>query len=82
MYDEEIHQKFMRIAEYLDEQTKRLWCANEALSLGWGGITAVSRATGLSRTTITTGIQELIGEKELPPAAIRRQGGGRKKNDT
>lgn len=64
MYDESIQAKFTRIAAYLDEKTKRLWCANEALALGRGGITAVSRATGVSRTTITAGIRELAGKRE------------------
>ena len=80
MNDEELHAKFLRIAEHLDEKLLRLWCANEALALGWGGVTRVSRATGLSRTTITTGIQELTGFKQLAQESIRRNGGGRKKN--
>ncbi len=80
MHDEaEIQAQFSRIAPYLTEQSKRLWCANEALALGWGGITMVSRAAGGSRTTITTGIQELAGDRELPQEGIRRRGGGRKK---
>ena len=81
MHDEEIQAKFTRIAAYLDEKSKRLWCANEALALGWGGIIIVSKATGVSRTTITMGIQELTGAKELPQERIRRRGGGRKKNN-
>jgi hypothetical protein len=58
-----------------------LWAANEALSLGYGGVSAVSRATGISRTTIHAGIAEL----ERPAAAaagegrVRRSGGGRKR---
>ena len=66
MHDEEIQAKFTRIAGYLDEKSKRLWCANEALALGWGGIAIVSNATGVSRTTITAGIQELTGKREVP----------------
>jgi len=80
MCDEVIQTKFTRIAMYLDEKTKRLWCANEALALGRGGVTAVSKATGISRTTITAGIQELIGKRETPRERMRRIGGGRKKN--
>jgi len=53
--------------------------AAEALALGWGGITAVSHATGLSRKTIARGIQELQGGESAPPGRIRRAGGGRKK---
>ncbi len=80
MAEEEIQTKFSQIVPYLDERSKRLWCANEALALGWGGITMVSNATGVSRTTITTGIHELTGERELSEDRSRRRGGGRKKN--
>ncbi len=51
--------------------------ASEALAIGWGGITAVARATGLSRKVIQLGIKELAGT--VPSAAagrIRRPGGG------
>ena len=80
MQDEEIQEKFNRIASHLDEKSKRLWCANEALAQGWGGVTLVSKATGVSRTTITAGIKELTGEQDVLKAGIRRKGGGRKKN--
>ena len=80
MDDEDIRAKFNRISPYLDERAKRLWCANEALALGWGGITRVSNTTGVSRTTITTGIQELTRKEESVEDRIRRRGGGRKKN--
>ncbi len=82
MQYEELQEKFIRIASYLDEKSKRLWCANEALTLGWGGVTLVSQATGMSRATITKGIKELTGELDIPNERIRRQGGGRKKNDS
>ena len=36
MYDESVQTRFTRIAAHLDEKTKRLWCANEALALGRG----------------------------------------------
>lgn len=79
MHKNTIHERFMRITPYLDEPAKRLWCANEALTLKRGGVTYVAPATGVSRTTITTGIKELTGEKALPESSIRRTGGGRKK---
>jgi hypothetical protein len=53
--------------------------ASEALALGWGGITRVAQATGLSRKAIALGIREVTGV--VAPAArgrIRRPGGGRK----
>lgn len=80
MHYEDIRKKFVRIASHLDEKSKRLWCANEAVSLGRGGIKIISEATGVSRTTITTGIRELTGKKDIPTVGIRIKGGGRKKN--
>ena len=77
--DDEIQEKFIRIASHLDEKSKRLWCANEAISLGWGGVTQVSKATGVSRSTMTDGIKELIEQQEMKKVGIRKKGGGRKK---
>ena len=77
---EVIKARFARVAGTLDERARRAVAASEALAIGWGGITAVSRATGLSRKVIQLGIKELTGT--LPSAApgrIRRPGGGRKK---
>jgi transposase len=79
MKHEELQEKFGRIVSHLNEKSKRLWCANEAMSLGRGGVTLVSAATGVSRTTITEGMKEIKGEKEVRQDGIRRKGGGRKK---
>lgn len=75
--------KYEQISPYLDETSIRMWASVEALSLGYGGITTVSRATGLSRTTIHAGILELKQtETDRFPVdsygAVRRLGGGRK----
>ena len=78
--EEDIKQRYERIARDLTERTRRLFAANEALSLGWGGISAISRATGLSRQVISDGIQELQGGKRAEEGRVRRQGGGRKSN--
>jgi Rhodopirellula transposase DDE domain len=78
--EEEIKQRSVRIAGDLTERTRRLFAANEALSLGWGGISVVSRATGLSRQVISDGIQELQGGMQAEAGRVRRQGGGRKSN--
>lgn len=60
---------------------RRLVAASEALALGWGGMTAVSRATGLSRKAIRRGMAELQGAPTATaePGRMRRAGGGRKK---
>jgi hypothetical protein len=64
----------------LKEAGLRLWATNEALSLGYGGVSEVSRATELSRTTIHAGIAELESATvAAEPNRIRRSGGGRKK---
>lgn len=80
MTEHDIQERFSRIAGHLDEQAKRLWCANEAIALGWGGISLVAKATGVSRRAIAAGIEELLGFRALPEHSIRRAGGGRKKN--
>jgi hypothetical protein len=69
-------QKFAQIWPHLDERARRMMAANEARALGHGGVSAVSRACGLSRVTITKGIREL-DEPPLPPGRIRRAGAGR-----
>ena len=74
-----IKERFARVAERLDERTRRLVAASEALALGWGGISATARATGLSRAAIRHGIAELQGAPAADPGRIRRPGGGRKK---
>jgi hypothetical protein len=50
--------------------------AAEAAQIGYGGVSLVSRACGLSRVTIIKGIGEL-GAPPLPEERIRRSGGGR-----
>src|ERR687885_545801 len=77
-----ISAKYAKLAHHLHEKTLRLWAASEALALGRGGISLVARATGLSRTTIPTAIQELARSSPPPlpsaaPARVRRPGGGR-----
>ena len=77
---EAIKARYARVAGLLDERSRRAVAASEALALGWGGITAVARATGLSRKVIRLGIKELRGTvPRAAPGRIRRPGGGRKK---
>ena len=70
------------LAPRMDERLRREWAAAEARVYGWGGIRAVSRATGLSANTVRRGMQELA-EREAQPNTgvserVRREGGGRK----
>lgn len=76
--EEEIRSRFKLLAPYLDERTRRLAVAAEAKVIELGGISVVSRATGVARLTIRRGLEELT----VPPSAhsgIRESGGGRKK---
>ena len=81
-----ISEKYELLKPFLDEQNKRLFAAAEAISLGEGGISIVSRATGTSRDTISKGCKELesgmIGASgtSIPDGKIRAPGGGRKKS--
>src|SRR5580658_3626196 len=73
---------WLRILETLNEYQARLFVAEKALQLGRGGISHLSRLTGMSRVTITQGLRELRGSGKLRTAddgRVRQAGGGRKK---
>ena len=59
----------------LDERGRRLFAAAEARTAGYGGVSAVTRATGIARSTINRGLKELDASNAAPK--IRRAGGGR-----
>src|SRR6266542_1733775 len=71
-------QKFKSIWPLLDERTRRIMAANEALGLGYGGGSMVHRACGLSRKAIGKGIREIEEGDVLSAGRVRRPGGGRK----
>jgi transposase len=73
-----IKRRFELVSGELNERSRRLVAASEAVAFGWGGISAVSRATGLSRKAISHGIQELQERGEPGEGRLRRTGGGRK----
>jgi transposase len=68
----------------LDERQRRLYLANEAKAIGYGGITQVSKVSGVSRVTITQGVSEINSENYQPRAQnrCRKKGGGRKLIET
>jgi len=70
--------RFHGIIRFLDERRRRLFAANEALALGHGGVTAVSAASGIARSTIYRGIAELQAGGDDLGERLRRSGGGRK----
>ena len=79
MVDEDaIGAKFQMLAGQLDERGMRLWAAAEARACGRGGTSAVSRATGIARSTISRGRDELERGETLEAGRVRRPGAGRK----
>ena len=79
---ERIRHKFQTLKVVLDERSRRQWAATEAKELGYGGVSAVARATGFARDTIQLGLRELDYRQQHPdeptPERLRRPGGGRK----
>src|SRR3954451_5543364 len=54
-----VRQKYEMLRASMDERMRRLWAASEAMTLGWGGVTLVAEATGMSRKTICAGMREI-----------------------
>jgi hypothetical protein len=76
---EGLRTRYARMVPFLDERGRRLFVAGEALSLGHGGVTAVSAATGMARSTINRGLADLKAGRDDLGGAVRRPGGGRKR---
>lgn len=72
-----LRRKFSDVWSLLDERSRRLMAANEARSLGYGGVSRIRRACGLSRKAIAKGMRE-ISEGKTMPGRIRQSGAGRK----
>ncbi len=75
---ESIKNRYEKIAPELTERTRRCWAAVEALELGYGGVAAVSRATGITPRAIKRGIKEISGKAQVQIGRQRKPGGGRK----
>ena len=74
--------KYKKILPYLNEKQTRIVLAAEAESMGRGGLSKVSKLTGISRVTLNMGIKELalsLANDTLKNERIRKSGGGRKK---
>jgi transposase len=77
-----VQRKFELVRPLMNERLRRHWAACEAMTLQRGGVTLVAQATGLSRTTIWTGLRELRHPEEMPaedfpPQRVRHDGAGR-----
>lgn len=75
---DDIRSRWQLAAPFLDERGRRLFAANEALALGFGGVTATALATGIARSTINRGIDELQSAGNAIDRRVRRPGAGRK----
>lgn len=79
----ELEAKYRSLEPIMDERMRRRWAASEARAYGWGGVRAVSTATGMSPSTIRIGMKELAEQARNPKAEVttrlRRVGGGRKR---
>lgn len=75
--EQQIAEKFALLLPHLNEKQRRLLLAAEAKALGWGGVSRVAKASGISRVTIHKALAE-IESKSVVPERIRKPGGGRK----
>ena len=74
-------EKIKMMLPLLNEKQRRIYLATEAIAMGRGGITEVSRASGISRSVINAGVKDIReGNNNVLSidAPIRRKGAGRK----
>jgi hypothetical protein len=72
-----IRERWKAVGCKLDERGRRMFAAGEVRTAGWGGLKAVSQVTGLARSTINRGLEDLDAAP-LPNGRVRRKGGGRR----
>ena len=77
-YSPEIETQMQKFYQSLSEKDSRRYAAIEALKLGYGGISYLSKLLGCNYRTITFGMEELTDEEAMSLDSIRRSGGGRK----
>jgi Rhodopirellula transposase DDE domain len=71
--------RYREMAPVLNEQSRRRFVALEARALGRGGVSLMSRISGLARSTIYQGLSDIHDNVSAPPGRVRKAGGGRKK---
>jgi hypothetical protein len=70
--------RFRELSPVLDERGRRRFAAAEARAYGFGGVSVVARVTGLARSTIARGVEEIEQKPEVETGRVRKPGGGRK----
>jgi transposase len=73
-----IEQRYEALSPVLPERGLRLFAATEARGYGYGGVSVVSRITGIARSTIERGMREIEAKGLMAAGRSRRPGGGRK----
>lgn len=80
-----IQAEYLDIKEVLNEKSLRWWCASKARAYNRvykkGGVSIIWEATGISRSRIQRGIKEMESATTEVPNRLRKEGGGRKKNN-
>lgn len=74
---QEIKTKYLVIKTELNERSRRIWAATEAISIGHNGIKTVHLATGIAQSTIQIGKNEILNKETIEQDRIRRIGAGR-----
>jgi hypothetical protein len=77
-----IRRRYQELSPVLDERGRRRFAATEARAYGYGGVSLVSRITGMARSTIGRGVEEIIAEKEPAETGRIRRPGGRTQDET
>ena len=73
-----IRRRYEELSSVLDERARRRFAATEARVYGYGGVSVVSRITGIARSTIGRGVQEIAEKEGVEAGRVRKPGGGRK----
>lgn len=76
--EQQLASKLKTVLPHLNEKQRRLFLAAEAKAIGWGGISKVAQATGVSRVTIYKALEEIQMDSPVSEM-VRMPGGGRKK---
>src|SRR5712671_1121670 len=71
--------RYREMAPVLNEQSRRRFVALEAHALGRGGVSLMTRISGLARSTIYHGLSDIRHNVSAPEGRTRKKGGGRKK---
>lgn len=73
-----IRRRYAELSPVLDERGRRRFAATEARAYGYGGVSLVARITGMARSTIDRGIEEIDTNEPVETGRVRKPGGGRK----